>query len=209
MAGIKQKLDEIKQAHEQQHRKKQQLEAIEFPGPSRSHQELNRIPSSLESNTTPQQHTSMLNRPMVPPGQPPLTPPPTRPQPRPQPDQQIDQMMAQSRRRKRMTNSPGISRTPEPDLQGVQIPPQLQMAQNQQSQTYTAEELNWITNLAHEMITSVPEDQRNLMRQRLLAQTPPEQREHYQRQGIDPLAKHFQQLAMKQFDASKDTLANK
>lgn len=160
MAGIKQKLNEISQAHQQARMKaqQQQQQAMGMQmQPSRSHQ----------GEMAPQM-------PMAP------------------------QMMGQM-------NMPPHMQQPQQQPPSQQQPqqPQQQMAQNQQAQAYTPEEQKQITNLARSMITSVPEDQRNLMRQRLLAQIPPQQREHYQRQGVDPLAKHFQQLAMKKFNASR------
>ncbi|KAG9716689.1 hypothetical protein KCU63_g23365, partial [Aureobasidium melanogenum] len=160
MAGIKQKLNEISQAHQQARMKaqQQQQQAMGMQmQPSRSHQ----------GEMAPQM-------PMAP------------------------QMMGQ------MNMQPHMQQPQQqPPSQQQPQQSQQQMAQNQQAQAYTPEEQKQITNLARSMITSVPEDQRNLMRQRLLAQIPPQQREHYQRQGVDPLAKHFQQLAMKKFNASR------
>ncbi|KAH0250848.1 hypothetical protein KCU84_g24769, partial [Aureobasidium melanogenum] len=86
-------------------------------------------PGGLNTTQPPQQSPamSMLNRPMVPPGQPSQTPPQTRPQPTPQPNQQMNpQMMAQFSQQ--IANNPGLFPTPKPDLQippGVQLPPQL------------------------------------------------------------------------------------
>ncbi|KAI4725515.1 hypothetical protein E4T49_06734 [Aureobasidium sp. EXF-10728] len=162
MAGIKQKLNEISQAHQQarmkaQQQQQQQQQAMGMQmQPSRSHQ----------GEMAPQ----------MPMGAP--------------------QMMGQ------MNMQPHMQQ-PQQQPPPQQQQPQQQMAQNQQPQVYTVEEQKQITNIARNMITTVPEDQRNLMRQRLLSQIPPPQREHYQRQGIDPLAKHFQQLAMKKFNQAK------
>jgi hypothetical protein len=159
MAGIKQKLNEISQAHQQTRMKaqQQQQQAMGMQmQPSRSHQ----------GEMAPQMS-------MAP------------------------QMMAQ------MNMQPHMQPPPQQPPPQQQQQPQQQMAQNQQTQTFTQDEQKQIANLARSLIIQVPEDQRNIMRQRILATVPPQQREYYQRQGVDPVVKHFQQIAVKKFSNEK------
>ncbi|THY92320.1 hypothetical protein D6C92_05888 [Aureobasidium pullulans] len=51
--------------------------------------------------------------------------------------------------------------------------------------------------------SEVSDEQRNVMRQRLMASLTPQQREMYQRQGQDPLPRHFHTLATKKFALEK------
>jgi hypothetical protein len=166
MAGIKRKLNEIGQAHQQSRMKaqQQQQQAMGMQmQPSRSHQG----EMAPQMNMAPQMMAQMNMQPHM-----------QQPQQQPPPQQQQQQQQ-------------------QPQQQAQH------MAQNQQAQPYTPEEQKQITELARLMISSVSVDQRNLMRQRLLATVPPQQREYYQRQNIDPLNKHFQQLAMKKFNTEK------
>jgi hypothetical protein len=166
MAGIKSKLSEIGQAHQQSRMKaqQQQQQAMGMQmQPSRSHQG----EMAPQMNMAPQMMAQMNMQPHM-------------QQPPPQQQQQQQQ--------------------PPPQQQQQ---PQQQMSQNPQAQTFTLEEQKQMANLTRSMLGSIAEDQRNSVRQKILASLPPQQREHYQRQGVDPLVKHFQQIALKKFSAEK------
>ncbi|KAI5242877.1 hypothetical protein E4T43_04510 [Aureobasidium subglaciale] len=116
------------------------------------------------------------------------------------------QMMGQMNMQPQMQQQQPQLQQQQQQMQQGQQQQQMQQ-QQQQGQGFSAEEQKQISNLARNMINQVPEDQRNMMRQRLMSAIPPQQREHYQRQGVDPVVKHFQSIAIKKFVQEKQRRA--